>query len=187
MNEAGSKIAVVCLVLVVWTLALTYAYTKKKLTVILWPWNNRSFRYAILGRKNWLDITKSDYVDVDGYFDMARFVENLGAPDFLKLYDEMDVLRLCSPRKGVFFDLYFYTTDGEKMLRRIEKVRIRNLFEYWLMPRRAVYSLAEEAKRAQPYYEYVVAGGNLARTPDFMLTGVALKAFCQAMSELAGN
>ena len=186
MSEAGS-IILVAAIFAMWALTLLYVHTNKKLSAILWPWNNRSVRYAILGRKNWLDITKSDYVDVDGYFDMSRYVENLGAPDFLKLYEGVDVLRLCSPRKGVFFDLYFSTTDGEKMLNRIEKVKIRNLLEYWLMPCSAVYSLSEEAKQAQPCYEYVVAGGNLARTPDFMLTGVALKAFCREMSELAEN
>ena len=174
------------LIVLMWMIVILYFVTHKRMAKILWPWENRSVRYAILGRSNWHDITKSDYVTMEGDFDMSRYVEDLGAPDFLEYFDQDDgAIRLCTPEKGVFFDLYFAATDGEKMLNRIEKVSIRNMFEYILMPSKEVYSLTKEAKFSKPFYEYVVHGGNLARVPDFMMTGVALRAFCDGMSELA--
>jgi len=173
------------LIVLMWAIVILYFVTHKRVAKILWPWENKS--YAILGRSNWHDITKSDYVTTEGDFDMFRYVEDLGAPDFLEYFDRDDgMIRLCAPEKGVFFDLYFAVTDGEKMLNRIEKVGIGNMFEYILMPSKEIYSLTKEAKMAQPFYEYVVHD-NLARVPDFMMTGVALRAFCSGMSELAQN
>ncbi len=176
-------IAATIMIGAMWGFMLLYMHTDRRLAAVLWPWNNHSMRVAILGRSNWRDVANSGYVK-DGYFNMARYIENLGAPDFLKMVDGEGTIRLCTPEKGVFFDLYFSDVDGEKMLTRIEKVRIRNIFEYWLMPSSAVYSLTDEAKRAQPYYEYVATGKELANIPDFMLTGEALTAFCHGMSEL---
>lgn len=173
------------LIVLMWMIVILYFVTCKRVAKILWPWENKSVRYAILGRSNWHDITKSDYVTMEGDFDMPRYVEDLGAPDFMEYIDVDDgTIRLCTPEKGVFFDLHFAALGGEKMLNRIERVCIRNMFEYVLMPSKEIYSLTKEAETAQPFYEYVVHG-NLARVPDFMMTGVALRAFCSGMSELA--
>ena len=187
MSETAGSLLLVGLILGMWALVIMYLHTNKRLAEILWPWNNHSVRYAILGRKNWHDILKSDYVSIDGYFDMERYIDNIGAPDFLKLCGDEGTIRLCTPRKGVFFDLYFDITNGEKMLIRIEKVKIRNLFEYWLMPSKAIYSLRKEAETAKPFYEYTVPEWKQMKMPDFMLTRVALLAFCDEMSALSEN